>query len=314
MPNKIHCCIYGVNMNWQNAKIECVLERDTDLLFLEEWSVNDKFAEWILGQFGITEKFYRFNGFHSVTDPQYGESDLLLIAENKSQKIALLLENKIDAIAQEEQAARYFLRAEKLKQELVLTNTVVGIIAPANYLQTNQEAENYPYQISYESVAEWFAARAGVRDLYRAAVLRSAIEKERCGYRPVKNEQVSQFWHDYWEYLQKTIPEVEMKEPNAVPAGSDWPELKFAWFPTKWKLVHKLSRGVLDLETKLSSEEAAVLKDKLTESDFGIVQTGKSFSIRFNVAVLDRNIPLFEQQEALECCIGGIKQFAAKIF
>ena len=90
-------------------------------------------------------------------------------------KIAVLLENKIDAIAQEEQSKRYFLRAEKLKQELGLTSTVVGIIAPENYLQNNQEAKNYPFQISYESVTEWFSAQAGMRDLYRAAVLTPCI-------------------------------------------------------------------------------------------------------------------------------------------
>ena len=301
-------------MGWQDVKIESVLERDTDLLILEEWSVNSEFAHWLLKQLSITQKFSSFEGWHSVTDPQYGESDLLLVAENPSMKIAVLLENKIDAIAQEEQSKRYFLRAEKLKQELGLTSTVVGIIAPENYLQNNQEAQNYPIQISYESVAEWFSAQAGVRDLYRAAVLRSAIEKERRGYRPVKDEQVSQFWHDYWKYLQKTIPEVEMKEPNIVPAGSDWPELKFAWFPAKWKLIHKLSRGVLDLGTDLSSEAAAELEKKLLDKGFLIVRTGKSFSIRLNVAVLDRNTPLAEQQDVLERCIGGIKQFACKIF
>lgn len=301
-------------MGWQDVKIESVLERDTDLLILEEWSVNSEFAHWLLKQLSITQKFSSFDGWHSVTDPQYGESDLLLVAENPSMKIAVLLENKIDAIAQEEQSKRYFLRAEKLKQELGLTSTVVGIIAPENYLQNNQEAQNYPIQISYESVAEWFSAQAGVRDLYRAAVLKSAIEKERRGYRPVKDEQVSQFWHDYWEYLQKTIPEVEMKEPDIVPAESDWPNLKFKWFPAKWKLIHKLSRGVLDLGTDLSSEAAAELEKKLLDKGFLIVRTGKSFSIRLNVAVLDRNIPLAEQQEALERCIGGIKQFACKIF
>ena len=299
-------------MGWQDVKIESVLERDIDLLILEEWCVNVDFACWLLSQFPITQNFTSFDGWHSVTDSQYGESDLVLIAENTSDKIAILLENKIDAVAQEEQCGRYFLRAEKLKQDLVLTNAVVGIIAPDNYLQTNQEAKNYPYQISYESVAEWFAARAGTRDLYRSAVLRSAIEKERRGYRPIKNEQVSQFWHDYWEYLQKMIPEVEMKEPDVVPADSDWPNLKFAWFPAKWKLVHKLSRGVLDLETKLTPEEAAALDDKLGESDFSIVQTGKSFSIRLAVVPLDRNIPLSLQCEKLELCLGGIKKFKNK--
>ncbi|MBO5766225.1 MAG: PD-(D/E)XK nuclease family protein, partial [Lentisphaeria bacterium] len=276
-------------MGWQDVKIESVLERDTDLLILEEWNVNIEFAHWLLEQLSITQKFSSFDGWHSVTDPQYGETDLLLVAENASTKIAVLLENKIDAIAQAEQSKRYFLRAEKLKQELGLTDAFVGIIAPENYLRNNQEAQNYPFRISYESAAEWFSSKAGVRDLYRAAVLRSAIEKERRGYRPIKDEQVSRFWHDYWKCLQRDIPEVRMKEPDIVPSASDWPELYFSWFPAKWKLVHKLSRGVLDLETKLSPAEAELLQKSLAETEFSIAQTGKSFSIRLNVVPLDRN-------------------------
>jgi hypothetical protein len=301
-------------MGWQDVKIESVLERDTDLLILEEWSVNSEFAHWLLEQFSVTQKFSSFDGWHSVTDPQYGESDLLLVAENPSMKIAVLLENKIDAIAQEEQSKRYFLRAEKLKQELDLTSTVVGIIAPEHYLQNNQEAQNYPIQISYESVAEWFSAQAGVRDLYRAAVLKSAIEKERRGYRPIKDEQVSRFWHDYWKYLQRAVPEAKMKEPDIVPSGSDWPELYFSWFPAKWKLIHKLSRGVLDLETKLSPAEAEILQKSFPEGEFSIVQTGKSFSIRLNVVPLDRHIPLASQHDALEQCVAGITKFKKKLF
>lgn len=301
-------------MGWQDVKIESVLERDTDLLILEEWSVNSEFAHWLLKQLSITQKFSSFEGWHSVTDSQYGESDLLLVAENPSMKIAVLLENKIDAIAQEKQSKRYFLRAEKLKQELDLTNTVVGIIAPEHYLQNNQEAQNYPIQISYESVAKWFSAQAGVRDLYRAAVLKSAIEKERSGYRPIKDEQVSRFWHDYWKYLQRAVPEAKMKEPDIVPSGSDWPELYFSWFPAKWKLIHKLSRGVLDLETKLSPAEAEILQKSFPEGEFSIVQTGKSFSIRLNVVPLDRHIPLASQHNALEQCVAGITKFKKKLF
>lgn len=300
-------------MDWQDAKIECVLERDTDLLFLEEWCVNVEFAQWVLEQFEIFEKFFRFDGYHSVTDPQYGESDLLLVAENDSNKIAMLLENKVDAIAQERQAERYFLRAEKIKQELEISHVAVGIIAPNDYLRNNQEANNYPVRVSYESVAEWFAAKTDTRSKYRAAVIKAAIEKERRGYRPIKNEQVSNFWHDYWEYLKKNVPEAAMKEPGIVPAKSDWPHIKFAWFPKRWKLVHKLSSGVLDLETKMTVEEAREFENSAPE-DFFVVSTGKSFSIRREVVPLDRNIPLIEQKDALERCIAGIKKFTDKIF
>ena len=105
-----------------------------------------------------------------------------------------------------------------------------------------------------------------------------------------------------------------MKEPDIVPSGSDWPELYFSWFPAKWKLIHKLSRGVLDLETKLSPAEAEILQKSFPEGEFSIVQTGKSFSIRLNVVPLDRHIPLASQHDALEQCVAGIAKFKKKLF
>ena len=95
---------------------------------------------------------------------------------------------------------------------------------------------------------------------------------------------------------------------------SDWPELYFPWFPAKWKLVHKLSRGVLDLETKLSQAEAEILQESLDKSEFSIVPTGKSFSIRLNVVPLDRHFPLASQHDALEQCVAGITKFKEKLF
>lgn len=92
--------------------LEAVSERDIDLLLCEEWSVNADYRRRFLRRVsgGLEEmEFERLA--HSVTDPIHGESDIVMLRQHGDHRHALLIENKIDAIAQPEQAARYAKRA-----------------------------------------------------------------------------------------------------------------------------------------------------------------------------------------------------------
>ena len=98
------------------AAIQCtfadVTEHDMDLLFLEEFVCSDEFLKLFTQQIGVSNA--RVLSVHSsLTDFVLGESDITVVLESDGKRIALLIENKIDAIAMPEQAARYNLRGEK---------------------------------------------------------------------------------------------------------------------------------------------------------------------------------------------------------
>ena len=86
-----------------------VSERDMDLLFLEEFAVNKDFWDLFIQQI----QDFDLNGYEIVSeelsfvDAALGESDLTIVLENKGHKVALLIEDKINAVAQPRQYERW---------------------------------------------------------------------------------------------------------------------------------------------------------------------------------------------------------------
>ena len=115
--------------------LEAVSERDVDLLILEEMSVNRTFIEAFLAEIGLDE-LQQWKVFHSVTDSALGETDLLVrLVLGGGRTRAVLIENKIDAIAQPEQANRYKLRGEAGIENGDWGSFSTCIMAPERYLQ-----------------------------------------------------------------------------------------------------------------------------------------------------------------------------------
>jgi len=290
--------------------IESVRERDIDLLFLEEWNVNRHFCEWFINTMcGRVVKCSKNQAYHSIVADNLGETDLFLTyAENNHESI-ILLENKVDAIAQDKQGARYKKRANNLLSSGKYSSVNTCIIAPENYLKRDSEVQNYEYQISYEQVMEWFNRFIDSRSQYKAMLLKCAIEQERRGYIAKADTQVTMFWHDYWEQLRSKIPSAYMKEPFSIPSGSDWPVISFDWMPNNWILRHKLAMGVIDLETRLDEEVAKKILISIANTKIFIVKTGKSISLRLKIESLDRNKLLISQSNKLESAINALRIF-----
>ena len=75
-------------------KLEAVAERDIDLLFIEELNVSKSFSSWLYGMVWETSNHdLPFLGaWHSLTHPEYGESDIAAIFKDlKGRKTAILI-------------------------------------------------------------------------------------------------------------------------------------------------------------------------------------------------------------------------------
>ena len=140
-------------------KLEAVAERDIDLLFIEELSISKSFRSWIYGMVWETNDHdLPFLGaWHSLIHSEYGESDIpAIFKDSHDHKTAILIENKIDALAQPNQAARYRSRGDAGIEKAWWHKYRTCMIAPQAYLDANSEAELYDVRISYESIKEWF--------------------------------------------------------------------------------------------------------------------------------------------------------------
>ena len=291
----------------ETLMFECVQERDIDLLLMEEWCVNFDFAKFFLKNilsedFDITDRTAK----HSITDNAYGESDIVLTFSSLGQRIAVLVEDKIDAAPQPDQAKRYQLRADKMKSSGQYDKVVICIIAPLHYLEN--DTEEYPNRISYESLAD-FLADGTPRGEYKANMLRLGISQERRHPRPVKNDLVTSFWQNYYGSLKKMFSDAIMPYPILVPINSDWPMIRFPEFPRKTHIVHKMAQGNLDLETGLSEASLREILSRWNTECIMVVQTGKSFVLRIPVPQLNRMEDFSLQEEKVHEALAGIQIF-----
>ncbi len=274
---------------------KAVAERDIDLLLIEELHVTASFRSWLLDYaFEGRDPSGQFLGaWHSVSHPTLGESDIVILFEDfQDNKAALLIENKIDAPAQPEQPERYRLRGGAGIEDGSWHKFRTCIMAPKAYMEARVHAESYDICISYESIRDWFQQwGSDARSAYRARLMQEAIDQSRRGYSPDPHSGVTQFWFDYWELARVEYPELHMRKPGKIPAGSDWPMFRPGVLGQGRRIVHKLARGVVDLEIDGAAgvvEEIVALNRNVLGDQIAVMRTNKSASIRIEVTILDR--------------------------
>lgn len=269
------------------SKLRYVAERDIDLLLLEELNVNQDFAGWffqrVFGDAALPPKCV--GAWHSVTHPQLGESDLVVVYEDES---SILAENKVDAPAQPEQAARYRMRGEEGCNDGLWQRFITCILAPERYLNGNAEARHFCARLSYEEMRDWFRGQDTKRYKYRAHVLDEAIEQNRRGYSPVADDDVTAFWCGYWDLATNNFPSLEMPRPGIKPANSDWPDFRPGILGKELNIVHKMAQGYVDLQVRGASERLDEIRSYIDDSVFEVVAAGKSAAIRLVVPKVDR--------------------------
>lgn len=264
-------------------KIEKVYERDVDLLLAQSFINDESFTEIFLDMIGL-------NGYqviqveHSLSNEE-GESDLTVILSNDFNKIAFLVEDKIDAIAMPNQYNRYVKRGNKGIEFKMYDKFFVFIIAPADYLSTNKEAQKYPFSVSYERLANYFSNK----NEYGYQLLLCALERKKKGYSVIEDREITEFWQQYYRYIEENYPKLRMYKVDG-PRGSNaiWPAFLV---PVKGiKIQHKSNKGVLDLEfSKIGNKyhEFAHIVNPVIDEDMRIERTGKSLSIRLEIPVVD---------------------------
>lgn len=292
-------------LDWQ--WLECVAERDIDLCVLEELHVSATFRSWFLTQvFGPDPSDLNFLGaWHSICHVLLGESDLVaLFAEGSGSKAAVLIENKINAQPQPDQAARYRARGRIGIQEKLWSRFLTCITAPQAYLSATADAAEYDVRLSYESVRDWFrqAASTDERAAYRARLFDEAIGQHRRGYHSTPHPGVTKFWSDYWQLVNVEYPQLRMNRPGPIAAGSDWPEFRNTELGLGRRIIHKFAMGVVDLELASARDDRDALADRnraVLAEGVELVATGKSVSFRLRAPPVDRFADLAAQIDAV---------------
>ena len=274
--------------------IASVAERDVDFIVLEELDVSAEFGAWFSERvFGSPVFRTQIGAWHSVTEAELGESDIVFLFEatDRSMK-SVLIENKVDAPPQPDQGRRYKQRGELGLERGDWDEFRTCIIAPYRYLGSSKHCEIYDAEISYEKIMEYFEERGtdDRRSAFRARVMKEGIEQNRRGYQRVVSDATTEFYKDYVAFARDRFPELGVQEAKPKPAGSSW----VRFYPTgksKGNLVlHQLSAGYGKVLLGHKADEIETYKEKYADepiADLEIQRAGKSLGLVISVPKID---------------------------
>lgn len=292
-----------------------VSEHDMDLLILEEFVYSKEFLGIFTSPVGVKNPKV-VSTYASKTDPVFGETDILVIVESEGERIGLLIEDKIDAMAMPEQSSRYFLRGQKGIEAGEYDKYYVFIVAPRKYLMQNAEAKKYPNRIDYETILTYFEGLDDERAEFKIQQIKQAINKQKKGYQVECDPAVTGFWHEYRDFQKKhysglyLIYNGEDKGANAT-----WP--RFNTVIDGLYMYHKTETGYVDLTFDGCSERIVELEKILTDTvgdyirkGFTVQRTGKSAAIRVLVPILDLHRSFAAQMEDVEKCFEAVRKLS----
>ena len=260
-----------------DIKFDTTLERDMDLLIMEEFTCSPQFARIFLDTVGITCDYTIEQVIHSMRDADLGESDIVFILDIGDKRHAIHIEDKIDALAMPNQSGRYAKRAEKDIAAGKYDEYSVLIVAPAKYLSANQEAQKYEHQVQYEQLRDYFAAQNDLRSKYKLALIDRAIYDQKAGYQYEANPGVVSFCAAMDAYQREHYP--------TLPIGTQAWWRGYKTMISTATIVYKANKGFCDLQFSNCTREDLLSKVKDYLSDrMTVEKAGKSASVRICVS------------------------------
>lgn len=301
----------------ENSKIAIpgVCERDIDLLLLEEFLASAEFGNWFVRKVsnGEASSAVLMGARRSVTESN-GESDLeVTLKLPDDSTLRLLIENKVGAGLQPQQAERYRSRGFTYVNRGDCKICVNVLIAPRRYFGPKNLPKGFDAIVSYEEIREWFIEQdnLGERLRYKLALLDAAIEKGTLGYQSIEDDAVTLFWRRYWEYINIHVPYYLLPKPGPKPAAATFITFRPENFPSGVSLIHKLSTGRADLQFSNYGERLTELQNrfgKKLESDMRIARATKSGAITIEVPIVNVGHGFEEQLANIKVGIEAIKR------
>lgn len=303
-----------VGMDMRDRRLGWVAERDTDLLLLEEFNSSPDFVEWWLAEVqheGDTSHEF-VHGWQSVAEAD-GESDVVVdVRCEKAGRLRLLIENKIGADAQLEQASRYTARGERYLRRGDCDEFIICIVAPLSFLDSDPEAKQYPHNISYEEVRDWFSQNSDSRARHKVSLLEEAIEQQTRGYQKRELPSVSGFMAFYRAVGESEFPSLGANPPPVGSSRGGWTYCRPAQLPRGWTLVHKMLSGTVDLTIPGGAARAADLAVRLRSlhANLEVTATRKSAICRLRVPSIDKEADAIVQQDLIRASLAAALELA----
>lgn len=280
-----------------------VEERDVDLLLIEELHVSDDFVKKFCASVGLFVAVFE-GAWHSVSNAD-GETDILLVVMTSEKRVAILVENKVNAPEQDRQDERYHVRGERYVKDGRCDEYRTIICAPQRYLDALPSQSKYQFRVSYEEIATWFCGSEDRRTLWRKSVILQAIDRGRRGYVTQTDDAITSFQQEYWKHLAQEHPRIHMNRPTNKGPGSTWISLKGEGFPTRVHLVHKMDQDIVELSFQGQNIQDLKLRSSDLHDDIVMAQKGKTVALSVRVPEVDPREEFSSQLAAVEAALAA---------
>lgn len=275
-----------------------IYERDMDLVLVEELESSSEFRIWLAARiFGLDRFVSHLQATHSVVDDSNRESDVVFrfLAHPEGNAgdpvpVAILLENKIDAVAQPNQGRDYRSRGNSGKDRGDWQDYRTCLVAPKSYLDIAHDRINFDESISYEEILAYFVSRKERDERFRwkARLVGDAILKKKTGYTPKISEEATDFVQAYHR-MASDFPRLEMPAPKPRPAGSTWISFRPSVLPAGASIEHQVTAGTVKLLVQNAAGRLDELKELLRpflSNEMDVEQAGKSVAVVIKVPAI----------------------------
>lgn len=289
-------------------------ERDMDMLFLETIGTDKSFADLFVLKTKWAGKSYSVEKIQlSKTDTELGESDITVIINIGEKSYALLIEDKVDAIAMPKQHERYIKRGNASVKAGEFEDFEVFITCSKKYYDTNSEAKLYEHCVLYEDCLTYFEAKDDGLSKMRASQFEAAIKRSKKAYEVNLNEAANSFFTQYRDYQKKFYPQLDLRTKET--SNGWW--TSYAVTLGNAYIYHKMQEGYVDLTFPNTAEYmetmqriALWLRENGNEQVIA-VKTGKSCALRIECPKLKVKDNFSETSDAdLKCCFDAINRLS----
>lgn len=277
-----------------SVKGPTVMEIHIDFLLEEEFNANRAFLD------SFVRACRPSSVPHSLIDVKHsffganGESDLVVRYHEPGtdgaagQRIGILIEDKIGAQLQPEQAERYRVRGQAGKRT-DWDDFVTCLVAPERYAR---EKRGFDEVITLETIRNWIGSVEEARREFKLRVIDDAIAKQAIDGPKIVDAAVTEFRRQYFNALQDFNTahrsNLKMHKPGNSWKGEIWFRLKSDVLPKGVFIVHKSERGYVDLTFEATDIVAMQPLREFLEDGMTLDKISKSTAVRLHVPVIER--------------------------
>lgn len=293
-----------------------ISERDIDMLVFSAFVSDRQFSDLFLRKLSDPVPDYTVCSEEvSKTDADLGESDLTFIIETDKEKIGVLIEDKIDAVAQPEQPERYVKRGNLGVKNGDYDRFAVFILCPEKYRSGNDLAKRYANFVSYEECLAFFSAKQDPVSRVRASQFERALLIAKNPHNVTLNDIAVDSFKRYADYKDVHYPELNL----VTKPGNNgyWPQFKVACGASSFTIYHKTNKHCVDLTIPGAVDRMDEMKAvcrflnerrKNGENQISAAVTGNSASFRIMVPEISMTTPFAEWEEKLPAIFDAVSQ------